>query len=237
MDLIWVLLLLFLLCGEAKNVTKVKASLGQNATLLCSFIDGDIYWFMEVHSGFRSCIIRTFGKRSFDSYIFTSSEDKFNITQGNRLLISNITAEDYRLYFCARKQSGELQFETTFSLGPDSGDLSPPSQDDSQSELILGRLSRTELIMYASLVLNTLLLMVLAFLSASLCLKKRTCERTDGDPSATRPGHLEGVESPQYEEIQLSDRAPPPVLSRDDIYSKAGFPQSMPPPQTLLDRY
>ncbi|XP_041638131.1 uncharacterized protein LOC121506406 isoform X2 [Cheilinus undulatus] len=179
MDLIWVLLLLFLLCGEAKNVTKVKASLGQNATLLCSFIDGDIYWFMEVHSGFRSCIIRTF----------------------------------------------------------DSGDLSPPSQDDSQSELILGRLSRTELIMYASLVLNTLLLMVLAFLSASLCLKKRTCERTDGDPSATRPGHLEGVESPQYEEIQLSDRAPPPVLSRDDIYSKAGFPQSMPPPQTLLDRY
>ncbi|KAL3999899.1 transcription factor SOX9 (SOX group E) [Sarotherodon galilaeus] len=54
MVLLWMILLVVLLCAEAKNVTEVRGELGTNVTLTCSKQTSDTHWYMEIHSQFRA---------------------------------------------------------------------------------------------------------------------------------------------------------------------------------------
>ncbi|XP_013771103.1 uncharacterized protein LOC102197735 isoform X2 [Pundamilia nyererei] len=54
MVLLWMILLVFLLCAEAENMTEVRGELGTNVTLTCSNQTSDRYWYMEIHSQFRA---------------------------------------------------------------------------------------------------------------------------------------------------------------------------------------
>ncbi|XP_065808113.1 uncharacterized protein [Labrus bergylta] len=210
--------------------SETRVDLGQNITLNCSFTNQDCFWYMEVHSGFRSCISRTLAS-NHSIYFISDCKNKYTAMTGNRLLITNITADDYRRYFCGKQQNSDAV--DTFLLVPDDPKAPPPPPPDGhQPQTHAWSLSLNELIMYISITLNILLVLVTGLLCKLLCLKK-CCSEQVSEPSPFTP---ENPESPQYEEIQLNaHRAPPAAdLSRDDIYSKAGFPQPTLRPQRHL---
>ncbi|XP_067357265.1 uncharacterized protein [Channa argus] len=159
MDLLWMILLVFLVCAEAQNVTEVKVELGQNVTLNCSGDNVDVYWYVEFVSQVRGHISRTFSGDPADTEYFVSSVISKYSAWENSLLITNITAEDCRLYFCGRRINGDIQFVDTFSLVSDVP-VGPPNNssmenDDNQHIHLLIR--QYKFTMYGSFVLNFLL--------------------------------------------------------------------------------
>ncbi|MEQ2312838.1 hypothetical protein AMECASPLE_035304, partial [Ameca splendens] len=117
MDLQWMLLLMVLVCSEAQNVTEVKAELGQNLTLTCSFNLTDIYWYMEVHHKLRASIGRSYSPTS-SSFSSPDFDSKYLISE-NRLVVKDVSAEDFRRYVCGKKISGSMVYGDTFRLVSD----------------------------------------------------------------------------------------------------------------------
>lgn len=118
MDLLWIILPVLLGRVHAENMTEVKVELGQSRTLNCSINDTyKIYWYLEIRSQFRARIIETNSNDSSgNEYFVHPSKTKYEAIEGRRLVIRNITAEDCRLYFCARRKSGKIIIVDTFSI-------------------------------------------------------------------------------------------------------------------------
>lgn len=117
MDLIWVILAVVLVRAEAENMTEFQVELGQDVTLICSVEKKDIYWYIEIHSRVKGPIVRTYNASPNDTlyHVLTALTNKYKAV-GNTLVITNITEEDYRLYFCGRKQNDKINFTDTFRL-------------------------------------------------------------------------------------------------------------------------
>ncbi|XP_078147332.1 uncharacterized protein LOC144543034 [Centroberyx gerrardi] len=118
MELLWVIFPVFLICVEAEKPTEVQAALGDDATFNCSLQVGDIYWYMQLDGQLRLHILRSFNQKTdiatyCDNYKF---ETKYAVLTGNRFMIKNVTADDYRIYFCAQKKNGSLRFGDSFRL-------------------------------------------------------------------------------------------------------------------------
>ncbi|GLD67977.1 uncharacterized protein AKAME5_001930000 [Lates japonicus] len=228
MDLLWMILLLFLVCTEAENLTEVKVELGQNIILNCSDKTiSQMHWYMEIHSQLRGCIIRTFSASDTDpSYCSPSFKTKFSV-QRNSLVIKNITAGDCRCYFCAKKQNDSIIYVDTFCLV--SGVSTTPSPLSTQSTTCCETTHQQEphkstvwqdsRVMYASFTLNAFLfLLVIGLLCTFLCLKIKNRKLQVSELT---------LEMPQYEEIQHSTRIPQPVpVHSECIYYKAQLPRS-----------
>ncbi|XP_067357282.1 uncharacterized protein [Channa argus] len=167
MDLLWMILLVFLVCAEAQNVTEVKVELGQNVTLNCSGNNSDTYWYMEINSQLRGSICRSFtNDPSGSQYYVYTFRPKYSAF-GNSLLITNITAEDCRLYFCGRRINGSIQFVDTFSL------VSAVAHNGSSTW-------STDLIRYISFGLNIFLILVtISLLCLMLSLKRKKSRYKD----------------------------------------------------------
>lgn len=116
MELLWMILLLFLLHSEAENLTEVRVQLGYSVTLNCSLKELDTYWYMQITSQVRGSIARTFSRDPADTQYYVSPSTSKYLASGNSLMIGNITADDYRLYFCGRKQNDSIRFVDTFRL-------------------------------------------------------------------------------------------------------------------------
>ncbi|XP_067359065.1 uncharacterized protein [Channa argus] len=228
MDLLWLILLVFLVCAEAQNVTEVKVELGQNVTLNCSGDNSDMYWYMEIHSQFKGGISRTFDEDPVTTKYFVSTFRPKYSAFGKSLLISNITADDCRLYFCGRKINGSIQFMDTFSLVSDVP-VGPPnnsSEENDNNQHLHLLIHQYKFTLYGSFVLNFLL--VTGLLCSLIWLKKKkNCSRQVTHPSPNNTGTLD---SQQYAEIQFPlIRAPPPAASSECIYSKVKLPHSTHP--------
>ncbi|XP_067357250.1 uncharacterized protein [Channa argus] len=159
MDLLWMILLVFLVCAEAQKVTEVKVELGQNVTLNCSGNNSDTLWFTEINSQVRGSIGRSFTNDPSGSQYYVSTFRPKYSAFGNSLLITNITAEDCRLYFCGRRINGSVQFVDTFSLVSDvpvcpPNNSSMENDDNKHLHLLIHQYKFT---MYGSFVLNFLL--------------------------------------------------------------------------------
>ncbi|KAK2857237.1 hypothetical protein Q5P01_005972 [Channa striata] len=189
MDLIWIILPVVLVCARAQNVTEVRVKLGQSVTLNCSVDNSDVHCSMSKYSAWE-----------------------------NSLMISNITTEDRRLYFCGRKINDDIQFVDRFTLVSDvpaspSNNVSEGNNDDQQPNVMC----QNKLVICGSYALNALLL--LGLFSALVCLKRNNCRR-----QVTDPPPLQTSDSQQYAEIQFRPfRAPPPAPSQC-IYSRAQLP-------------
>ncbi|KAK2857226.1 hypothetical protein Q5P01_005961 [Channa striata] len=232
MDLLWMILLLFLVCAQAQNITEVReklgqnitevrVELGQNVTLKCSGDNSNTYWYMEIyHSQVQGFIGRSFSNDPSDSqYQVRTVRPKYSAF-GNSLMIINITADDCRLYFCGRKINNSVHFVDTFRLVSDVP--TPPPTDAHKATD--GSVSLNELIRNGSLALNVLLLVIIGL----ICLLKtkeetRTCgcHVTEPQPPYDSPD-AEGLR--QYEEIQLPPYRPPAGPS-ECIYYQAQLPR------------
>ncbi len=113
MDVIFVVLLV-LVCAEAARLTELSVQPSQHVTLNCSVDPGDLYWFMEIHSRLRVCIVRTFNSKPSNQV--EPQTNKYEGVTGRSLLIRNITADDCRQYFCATKHRDRIQYEDTFNI-------------------------------------------------------------------------------------------------------------------------
>ncbi|XP_035854287.1 uncharacterized protein LOC118494426 [Sander lucioperca] len=160
MDLRRIILPVFLVFAEAENVTVVKATLGQNATFTCSGETTDTFWFIKISSQVKGLIVRTLGTDFTQYYIYP--ETKY-IAKGNVLEITNITAEDRRLYFCARRERGNMTFTDTFLLvsdDPITPSTTNSSEGNDQQQQYSCILCQSDVV-YSSLALNILLILVI----------------------------------------------------------------------------
>ncbi|XP_067357249.1 uncharacterized protein [Channa argus] len=196
MDLLWMILLVFLVCAEAQKVTEVKVELGQNVTLNCSGNNSDTLWFTEINSQVRGSIGRSFTNDPSGSQYYVSTFRPKYSAFGNSLLITNITAEDCRLYFCGRRINGSVQFVDTFSLVSDvpvcpPNNSSMENDDNKHLHLLIHQYKFT---MYGSFVLNFLL--VTGLLCSLIWLKKKkNCSRQVTHPSPNNTGTLDSQQS------------------------------------------
>ncbi|XP_067357283.1 uncharacterized protein [Channa argus] len=223
MDLLWMILLVFLVCAEAQNVTEVKVELGQNVTLNCSWNNSNTHWFTEINSQVRGFISRSSSNDSSGSqyYVYTF-RPKYSAF-GNSLLITNVTAEDCRLYFCGRKINGSVQFVDTFSLVSDVAPSPPNNVSKENNDQQHDVMCQNKVVICSSYVLNVFLL--LGLLCSLIWLKKKkNCSRQVTHPSPNNTGTLD---SQQYEEIQFPPvRAPPPAASSEYIYANYQLPSN-----------
>ncbi|XP_035854282.1 uncharacterized protein LOC116062392 isoform X3 [Sander lucioperca] len=219
MDLRWIILLVFLVFAEAENVTVVKATLGQNANFTCSGNITDTYWYIKINSQIKGSIARTYSMDPNDTQYYIYPETKY-IAKGNVLEITNITAEDRRLYFCARRERGNMTFTDTFLLvsdDPITPSTTNSSEGNDQQQQYSCILCQSDVV-YSSLTLNILLILVIIGLVFTfLCLKRKKCNRQGTDPSFCI------YENPQYEEIQLRN-FPPAVASSETVYCWSQLP-------------
>ncbi|TDG95930.1 hypothetical protein EPR50_G00243730 [Perca flavescens] len=167
MDLRWMILpvfLVFLVFVEAENVTIIKATLGQNAIFTCSGDTTDTYWYIENRSQVKGLIARTYSMDPDDTdyHIHTTVKNKY-VAMGNIFEITNITAEDCRLYFCARKEGSKVIFTDTFLLVSDDP-ITPSTNNSSEGNDLQQQnsciLCQSEVI-YSSLALNILFILVI----------------------------------------------------------------------------
>ncbi|XP_078101031.1 uncharacterized protein LOC144513730 [Sander vitreus] len=218
MHLRWIILPVFLVFAEAENVTEVKAKLGQNAILTCSGKTTDTYWYIKISSQVKGLIARTYSMDPNDTLYYIHPETTY-IAKGNTLEITNITAEDCRLYFCAKKEGGNMTFRDTFHLVTDDP-ITPRNNQEQQNSCIMCQND----VVYSSLAVNILLILVIIGLVFTLLfLKRNNCDHQGTEPSSFTCENPETLETPQYEEIQL--RNVMPAVS-DCIYYKVQLPQS-----------
>ncbi|XP_039649640.1 uncharacterized protein LOC120554693 isoform X1 [Perca fluviatilis] len=132
MDLRWMILPVFLVFVEAQKVTVIKAKMGQNAIFTCSGDTTDTFWYMENRSQVKGLIARTYSMDPDDTdyHIHTTVKNKY-VAMGNIFEITNLTAEDCRLYFCARKEHGKVIFTDTFHLISDDP-ITPSTNNNSE---------------------------------------------------------------------------------------------------------
>lgn len=114
MELLWRILLLVAACAAAESGSKVRAALGETVTLSCSFTDSIVRWYMEIHQGIRVCIVNVIKEDNRD-FCVHDRQWKY-VTRGTNLTIVGITADDYRRYFCARMERGQMSFKDTFQV-------------------------------------------------------------------------------------------------------------------------
>nr|XP_046237848.1 uncharacterized protein LOC124055258 [Scatophagus argus] len=201
MDLLWMVLPVFVVCAEAKNLTEVKVELGQNATLNCSVDKPMIYWYMEVHSHFRVRITRSISSGTHDQSCIDNITDKF-VFVPKTLVITNITADDCRLYYCAVREGDQIKFEEVFrvvSCVP----MTPPtddSKDKHQQQQHSLSLWQSAPVVYSSLSLNALLLVLIGSVSTFLSLKRKNHQLNDA--SHFTDENLEMLERPQIHKLQ-----------------------------------
>ncbi|XP_040887950.1 uncharacterized protein LOC121177701 [Toxotes jaculatrix] len=233
MDLLWRILPVFLVCAEAQNVTEVHVKLGQNVTLTCSGKLQSTYWYVEVYGQLNGCIGRTYSENFEPSYYYNSPtfKTKYWLLR-TELVVTDITAEDSRLYFCAKRTNDSIVYVDAFRLvldlptPPSTNDSEPKPQQEQQPWLM-----RCELLTYGSLTLNIFLTLTLTgWVCTSLCLKRKSRTLQVNQPSPDTYCVPEELETPQYEEISLSpSRAPPPAAPSECIYHKAQLPGNMLP--------
>ncbi|XP_042080922.1 uncharacterized protein LOC121815220 isoform X3 [Haplochromis burtoni] len=155
---------------------------------------------MEIYSQFRAGIGRSFSSAD-STYYSPGFETKFSIL-GTKLVIKNVTAEDCRLYFCAIKRGGSIQFVESFHVISD-----PRAEHKSKNQ-------QSDHAVSISLSLNAALVFVVICLSCvSLSLKRRISKYQANLPPA---GTSERLEAPQYEEIKLPCRSAP----AESVYSQ-----------------
>ncbi|KAM8722458.1 uncharacterized protein AB9X84_005088 [Acanthopagrus schlegelii] len=221
MDLLWIILPVLLGHVHAENTIEVKVQLGQSRTLNCSINDTQkIYWYLEIRSRFRALIVETM--RYDNMYFVHPSKTKYEAIEGRRLVIRNITAEDCRLYSCARRKGDNIIFTDTFSIVSDVS-----NQSEANYQAPVSSIWQSDLITYSSLGLNlVLLLVVTGLVSKSLCSKSQNCNNQLKESDGFNCENLETVETPQYEEIQLDRAAPPAAPPSECIYYKAQLPQA-----------
>ncbi|XP_078101032.1 uncharacterized protein LOC144513731 [Sander vitreus] len=155
MHLRWIILPVFLVFAEAENVTEVKAKLGQNAILTCSGKTTDTYWYIKISSQVKGLIARTYSMDPNDTLYYIHPETTY-IAKGNTLEITNITAEDCRLYFCAKKEGGNMTFRDTFHLVTDDP-ITPRNNQEQQNSCIMCQND----VVYSLLAVNILLILVI----------------------------------------------------------------------------
>ncbi|KAM9334320.1 uncharacterized protein ABDE67_022047 [Symphorus nematophorus] len=225
MGLLWLILPVFVVCAEAENLTVVEVKLGQNVALNCTLEATTVYWYMEVHSQVRVCIARLY---SSDKRFYVSTPvNKYVAINETNLLITNITAEDCRLYFCARKQIFSVSPEEAFRVVSDVP-VTPSTHDrkaDQQQQQHIWRMWPSELVILFAL--NVLLIVVTGLVFVSLCFKNY---RVSGPSSSTR-------EIPETQKTSQEIQPPadlPPECSC--IYYEVKLPGSTPPRHRRLER-
>ncbi|XP_026217128.1 uncharacterized protein LOC113163041 [Anabas testudineus] len=216
MDLLWMILSVFLVCAETEKVTEVRVELGQNITLNCSVNTTNTYWYLEInHSQVKGFISRSYTGDPADSQYYVYTLNSKYSAFGNSLTITNITAEDCRLYYCGRKINNSIQFVDTIHLVSD----------------VAVSLWQKDIITYSSFSLNTFLLVIICLLCSSLCWNKRrrSCNCQMNKPSAVIYDSPDNLVSPQYEEIQLPPYTVPlPADHPEGIYYKAQLRSTLP---------
>ncbi|XP_042080924.1 uncharacterized protein LOC102305712 isoform X2 [Haplochromis burtoni] len=120
-------------------------------------------------------------------------------------------AEDCRLYFCAIKRGGSVQFVESFSLV---SDICPTPDPE------CGVLHR-QTFLVSSVILNFVLFLVPCLSCVSLSLKRRISKYQANLPPA---GTSERLEAPQYEEIQFPTPSAAPL--QECVYYKIQLPRS-----------
>ncbi|MEQ2216832.1 hypothetical protein XENOCAPTIV_023123 [Xenoophorus captivus] len=105
-----------LIISDAQNVMELKAELGQDVTLTCSFSHPEIFWYMEINNKPRLGIGSTYAS-SFPTFSSPGFGSRYSLVE-NKLLIRNFSVEDGGLYFCGKKIRGAMIYGEPIRVVP-----------------------------------------------------------------------------------------------------------------------
>ncbi|XP_034038003.1 uncharacterized protein LOC117520778 [Thalassophryne amazonica] len=227
MNLLWTFCLLLVVPTWAQKVSEHQVDLGQTITLNCTMNTENILWYLEIYSGLWATIVRIFDKAGHSPiYHVHTLDPKFEIQPGNKLVIKNVTADDYRRYSCRNKTNG-ISFNNIVRLVPAGQIVLSANDSEPEQQQNSWRILKSEELMIGSLALNGALFFLLAGLTLYFCPKRSRKYQINNplsDPFETTDNNC-----PQYEEILLSTpevprpaTAPPPGC----VYSKVQLPLS-----------
>ncbi|XP_068586084.1 uncharacterized protein [Cebidichthys violaceus] len=219
MDPRWMILPVVLMCAEAE----VQVAAAAAAILTCSVDTTDVHWSKEESSQMKDLARSYSGDyKESEYFVKTSFKNKY-MAMGNKLVISNITAEDDGRYFCGRKNNSNVIFTDTFHLVTDVTLFTNDSEKNQQQHN--SRIVHSELIVYSSFTLNVLFVFVIiGLVLTSPCLKRKNCNHQVNDPSSFTSENPETLETPQYEEIQFRAPAPAAPHLTECVYYKTQLP-------------
>ncbi|KAG7232509.1 hypothetical protein INR49_008803 [Caranx melampygus] len=178
----------------------------------------------KIYGNLSGFIGRAFAGKQEQTSCSPSDRTKF-LLWGNSLNITKVTADDCRLYYCAKKNNSNIHYLDTFQLVTDVPPPPPPppsrgSDSGRQEEQGSGSLLHSVPVLYGFLALSGLLMLVTTGVACvSLYSKKKKSRdfQVDEPPPVT-------YETPQYEEIQFSSSVGPAAAAPECIYYKAQLP-------------
>ncbi|XP_051549603.1 uncharacterized protein LOC127438229 isoform X3 [Myxocyprinus asiaticus] len=97
---------LWVWCPATESLIDKWVNLGENVTLDCNLGNKEIYWFFLKLPDSLVVILRTFTSESISAHFYDNQfKNKYSSQNWSRLIISNITADELGIYYCAKTVS------------------------------------------------------------------------------------------------------------------------------------
>lgn len=212
--MLWIQLFVavMILFDGVDGLIEMEVDLGNNATISCSLrISGTVFWYKQHQAQSPVALLRSLSK--VHAHYYNKDFKKKNaLLMGERLLIKNVTAEDYLVYYCGKKED----FRMKFCNGTRLVQSRPPESTDpsvSQNRTVGTQLSNEGLcarlnLLQLSVVINAALLLLVVVGSFWICcLRKRPVSKGPNPPQPSDAPRAD--DGPEYEMIQL-----PPTAAR-----------------------
>ncbi|XP_051977499.1 uncharacterized protein LOC127639489 [Xyrauchen texanus] len=186
---------LLLCCPAAESFKDKLVVLGQNVTLNCDLAVKDVYWLFLKLPDSLEMILRTFSTESTVPQFYNNRfRDKYSTLTWSRLFISNITADELGIYYCAKL----LQLDNGTRLY-----ITENSQNQTESEFNNHRHHHhpQQIVTVASIALNCVMFILIIGL---LMLKFKTPTKSRQQCQNDEPVQLEDLNTAQYSEIDCS---------------------------------
>ncbi|XP_051550605.1 uncharacterized protein LOC127438794 [Myxocyprinus asiaticus] len=186
---------LLLWCSAGESLKNKLVVLGQNVTLNCDLDIKEINWLFLKLPDSLAVILRTFSSETTSLFYNDNRfKDNYSTLTLSRLFISNITADELGIYYCA-KQGSTLHLDNGTRLY-----ITENSQNQNETELN-SQQHQHQILTVTSIALNVVMFILIIGL---LKLKFKTHTKSRQQCQNVEPVQLEDLNAVQYSEIECS---------------------------------
>ncbi|XP_051549602.1 uncharacterized protein LOC127438229 isoform X2 [Myxocyprinus asiaticus] len=192
------LLCLWVWCPATESLIDKWVNLGENVTLDCNLGNKEIYWFFLKLPDSLVVILRTFTSESISAHFYDNQfKNKYSSQNWSRLIISNITADELGIYYCAKTVSLLQLNNGTRLYITETGQIQNETECNNHSQ----HQKTHQTLTVTSIALNGLMFITIIGLLMLRCKKP---SKTQQQCQNVEPVHLEDLNVAQYSEIEFT---------------------------------